>query len=210
MKRHDPGTPTGGFLDIGIVLTPMRGEDVSGDNYYIGYSGDRCLLAAIDGLGHGSEALAAARIAGEVLDRNPDDTLIRQMRTCHEALQAMRGVVMNLARFNETDETVSWTGVGNVGGVLIRNDGDGEHRFEHIIPRSGVVGFRLPQLVVSTLPVRSGDTLILTTDGVRDGFFESVDITKPAQEIAETVSVRFGRDNDDTLVVVAQYRGRNR
>ncbi len=210
MKRHDPDVRTGGFLDIGIVLTPMKGETVSGDNYYIGYSGGSCLLAAIDGLGHGSEALAAARIAGEVLSRHPDDTLIRQMRSCHEALQAPRGVVMNLARFSETDETVSWTGVGNVEGVLIRRNGDAQQRFEHVIPRSGVVGFRLPQLVVSTLPVRSGDTLILTTDGVRDGFIESVDITKPAQEIAETVSVRYGRDTDDTLVVVAHYHGRNR
>jgi len=57
------------------------------------------------------------------------------------------------------------------------------------------------------LPVFPGDFLILATDGVRGDFAHApLDCDTP-QEAAQNLLSRFGRDNDDALVLVAKFLG---
>src|SRR4029453_12896756 len=45
---------------------------------------------------------------------------IRLMRECHQSLVGLRGAVMSVASIHATEETMTWLGVGNVEGLLLR------------------------------------------------------------------------------------------
>ncbi len=65
----------------------------------------------------------------------------------------------------------------------------------------------LPALFASIIPVVRGDTLILATDGVRNGFAERIVPGGPAQQLADRIVADWGTRTDDTLVLVARYLG---
>ena len=69
------------------------------------------LVAVVDGLGHGDEAIAVARIAIHALEEQAEQSVITLVKHCHEALAETRGVVLTLASFNSLDSTMSWLGV---------------------------------------------------------------------------------------------------
>jgi phosphoserine phosphatase RsbX len=71
----------------------------------------------------------------------------------------------------------------------------------------GVVGYQLPRLRPSEIPVAPGDTLILATDGVEHGFADGLDLLQPPQELADGILAGHGRGSDDALVLVARYLG---
>ena len=56
----------------------------------------------------------------------------------HETLVRTRGVVMGLASFKAVEGTMTWVGVGNVRGLLLRATGG---RDESLLTRGGVVGY---------------------------------------------------------------------
>ena len=65
------------------------------------------------------------------------------MKLCHEALHTTRGAVLTLASFNGLDGTVTWLGVGNVDGVLLRADPKAMPVREYVLLHGGVVGLQL-------------------------------------------------------------------
>jgi hypothetical protein len=102
---------------------------------------------------------------------------------------------------------MSWLGVGNVEGALYRRDQSLRPARESLLLRGGVVGFRLPRLLASAVPVGVGDTLVLTTDGIAGPFFDGVRMNDPPDSIADALLTRFARSTDDALALVARYTG---
>ena len=111
---------------------------------------------------------------------------IRLVERCHEGLRKSRGVVMSLASFNGRDHTMTWLGVGNVEGVLIRRVQTVNAARETILLRGGIVGYQLPPLRATTVPVNRGDALIFATDGIREGFADGMTPGPPTQEILDS------------------------
>jgi hypothetical protein len=102
-------------------------------------------------------------------------------------------------------ETVTWLGVGNVEGLIIR--GDKVQPVENLILRPGVTGSQLPPLRATVIPVLPQDTLILFTDGIRNDFTEkTLDLSLPVQVIADRILARHTKGTDDALVLVGRYR----
>ncbi len=194
------------FIDCGVAAQALHGQHEIGDRHAIVHFDDGVLVAVVDGLGHGGEAAAAARIATEVFEQNAEQSVITLVQLCHERLKATRGVVVSLASFRASDSTVTWLGVGNVEGVLLHRDPYGTVNQEVLPLRGGVVGDQLPPLVASIVPVSRGDTLIFVTDGVRLGFAEGLRAYS-VQATADAVLSRFARATDDALVLVARYTG---
>jgi len=190
-----------------VAGRPLEGEAESGDQYVVRPLPNGVLVAAVDGLGHGPEAAAAARSAVAILKDYAHEPVISLLRRCHERLIRTRGVVMSLASFNALDNTMTWLGVGNVEGLLLRADVAANPPRENVLLRGGVVGYELPALHASILPVTRGDVLILATDGIRSGFVEDVTLSDPPQRIAEHILARRATGMDDALVVVARYLG---
>ena len=101
-----------------VAIRPLGSE--SGDQYLVSRTGDGGVLVAVaDGLGHGPEAASAARTAIGVLEAGHERDLGARFLRCHERLRDTRGVVLSLGLF--ATGSLTWLGVGNVDGVLLRS-----------------------------------------------------------------------------------------
>lgn len=198
-----------GCLEWSAVIYPMKNESVSGDLFFVKNRRDNVLVAAIDGLGHGSEALKASKKAVQSLDSFTDQSLISIINSCHLDLKKTRGVVINLAVFDGWEGTMTWAGVGNVEGVLYRSDEKEYMGRENLIVRGGVVGYRLPLLKASIVSVSPGDTLIFTTDGVNKDYMNNVNMKRTPDKIVDNIASNHIDKSDDALVFVARYVGRD-
>jgi hypothetical protein len=101
---------------------------------------------------------------------------------------------------------MTWLGVGNVEAILVRRNQGPVPSREVIFLRSGVVGYRLPALQAAVLPVSRGDIVIFTTDGIRHGFFDKLNLADSPQALADSI-LPYARDNDDALALVVRYWG---
>jgi serine/threonine protein phosphatase PrpC len=163
------------------------------------------LAVVIDGLGHGKDACEAASSAERILRADPGAAVTELVQRCHEALRGTRGVVMSIASFDARAATMTWLGVGNVEGLLVRRAP--EAGGEAVAQRGGTVGYLLPTLVPRTLQVAPGDTLVLATDGISGGFKSAVRQLRSAQEIADEILHTWGKSTDDACVLVARFLG---
>lgn len=193
------------LIEWGFAAMPLRGEAVSGDRYIIKPFQNGILIAVVDGLGHGYEAAEASEIAIATLDTYAHEPIIPLVRRCHEALKGTRGVVMSVASFNLLDKTMTWLGVGNVEGVLLRADAKSAISRESLQLRGGVLGYRLPQLRDSVIRLMRGDTLIFATDGIRSSFEKGIELSDKPKQIADNIMAQFARGMDDALVLVVRY-----
>jgi negative regulator of sigma-B (phosphoserine phosphatase) len=195
------------FIEWGVATQPIPGQTVCGDLHLVKAYAYGALVAVVDGLGHGDEAIAVARIAIDVLKEQADQSVITLVKRCHEALIKTRGVVLTLASFNRLDATLSWLGVGNVAGRLLRADTKAIPLCETALLRGGVVGYQLPPLHASAIAVAPDDLLILATDGIRNSFDLSDLLGGSPQKIADRVMSRHFKGNDDGLVLAARFLG---
>lgn len=193
------------FLEWASAGTTFAGQAISGDRGVVVAFPGGALVAVIDGLGHGTEACEAALAAERVLLATPSAPLSELVRQCHERLRGTRGAVLSLASFDERRHTMSWLGVGNVEGFLVRGPEDGP--CEAVATRGGTVGYMLPPLHPRTLEVQPGDTLVFATDGVRHGFKAEVLLARSPQQIADAIVRNWSRATDDAYVIVARYTG---
>jgi hypothetical protein len=194
-------------LDWAVATLALEGESESGDLHVVMPFDGGTLVAAIDGLGHGPEAAVAARNAAVTLERHAALPVVELLTRCHENLRGTRGAVITLASFSVRGGTMSWAGVGNIEGTLLRAEpGEGRRR-ESVMLVGGVPGHQLPSLRPNELSVSHGDTLVLATDGVRGGYLDLADWNEPPQELADHLLAEYGKATDDALVLVARYMG---
>ncbi len=195
-----------GLVEWGLASRAKEGEDSSGDRHVVAPFAGGMLLAALDGLGHGDEAAAASEVAARTLEAQPELSVLSLLRRCHEELLETRGVVMSLGSFNAHDSSLTWIGVGNVEGVLVRAD-ETTPRRESLLLRGGVVGYQLPALYASVIPISAGDLLVFATDGVRSEFAAQLVRGERPQQLADRLLSQYGKGTDDALVLVAEFQG---
>ena len=186
-------------------ILPGQGE--SGDRHLVCCAGDGILIAAIDGIGHGEEAANAAEAAISILKASPDEPVISLLERCHEGLRSTRGVVLSLASIDPKHGMMTWIGVGNVQGVLMRAGAKKGRVEEVLLLRGGVVGSQLPALQAAVLPIAKGDTLVFVTDGIRSEFVEGLSPLESPQRAADKILKQHSRGNDDALVLVLRLTG---
>ena len=195
------------IIEWGVASLTLAGEVESGDRHVVKTFPHGALLAAMDGLGHGEQAAAAANRAVKVLQTADTESIVSLLKRCHERLRSTRGVVMSVAAFNAVDETMTWIGVGNVEGVLLRADPTVVPGQKSLVSRNGVVGSRLPLLEAAIVPVMRGDTLIFATDGIGSEFTQHLALGDGPQQLADKILAQYATRTDDALVLVARYVG---
>jgi len=196
------------LIDVGIASFIPDGQVESGD-LSVAYSDpDHALLAAIDGIGHGKRAAAAARAAAAILESSPEEHPISLIQKCHESLRSTRGVVLSLASIDFQRRTLIWLGVGNVQGVLVRSANSPHSGNYSLLLRPGVVGSQLPALQTTTEPFSPGDTLAFATDGIRGDFADDLFPHEAPQRSADRILAKHCKGNDDALIFVARFTGR--
>jgi hypothetical protein len=188
---------------------------VSGDAHLVTSFPGGVLVAAVDGLGHGPEAVTAANLAITTLRENAWESVVALLQRCHEQLKGTRGVVMSLASFTMHGGLMTWGGVGDVEGVLLRGAPDADPARESLPLRGGVVGYQLPVVRSTALSVKPEDLLIFATDGIRSSFVEDPLLYNPLirlakdgpRQLADHLLAHYGKATDDALVLVARYLG---
>jgi serine phosphatase RsbU (regulator of sigma subunit) len=194
-------------LEWGVASRAIPGEKNSGDQYVVRALQHETLVGVIDALGHGSEAAAAAGQAMATIERYAHEPLPSIIQRCHADLIGTRGVVMSLASFRPADHSMMWLGVGNVEGVLVSADPLGRPTSTTLISRPGIVGGDLSKTNARTVPLKRGDTLLFSTDGIRPGAAAGIPSSETAQEIADRILSLFAKETDDALVLVVRYVG---
>jgi serine/threonine protein phosphatase PrpC len=202
-------TSRGAIIEWGVAGRSYDGRTESGDQYLVEAYSDGVLVAVVDGLGHGPSAAVAGQTAIAALEGHAHEPVVPLLKRCHESLRRTRGVVISLASFSAGTKTMTWLGVGNVKGVLLCPDGRGNHTRERLLLRGGVVGYNLPTLRPSTLPIAPSDTLILATDGLRSALVEDLALGDSPQQMADALLDLYRRGTDDAMVLVARYIGSN-
>jgi len=192
-------------IEAAFATLPLPGQSESGDLCLIKRLGKGTLLAVVDGLGHGQDAASAAHAAVGALDRYSREPLADLVRRCHDAMVGLRGVVLGLAYLDPQAATLTWLGVGNVGGVLLRADLGNRPSRVALVPNAGFIGAEATRPTTRSVPLALGDTVILFSDGIKDGFADSLVLSNTPQEIADFVITRHLKGNDDALVLVARY-----
>src|SRR5260370_34111004 len=111
---------------------------------------------------------------------------------------------MSLA-FVRADGSMTWLGVGSVEGRLFRTDPAARPARASLVTRGGIVGSQLPQLRAEVIAVAPGDTLILATDGINNGFADRLAADAPPQQLADHLLARHREGSDDSRLLVARY-----
>jgi negative regulator of sigma-B (phosphoserine phosphatase) len=194
------------LIQYAVAEAALPGQAESGDLHVVAPHPGGVLVAAIDGLGHGYEAAQASRTARATLVEDPSADLADLFLRAHDRLARSRGVVMSLASFGRTG-TLTWVGVGNVEGTLVRREEGTVRRSDSILLLGGVVGYQLPRLRPSTITVERGDVLIFTTDGIRGGYVAGLQRLPTPDALAERIMSDYAKGGDDALVLVARYVG---
>ncbi len=195
------------LVEYGVAKFVLPGQGESGDQHLVCCNQSGILIAAIDGIGHGEEAANAAKEAVSILKTGANEPVISLLQRCHEGLRATRGVVLSLASIDPEHGMMTWAGVGNVQGALMRAGSRKGAVQEVLMLRGGVVGSQLPALQAAVLPVAKGDTLVFVTDGIRGEFAEGLSALESPQRAADRILKRHCRGNDDALVLVVRLTG---
>jgi phosphoserine phosphatase RsbX len=195
-------------VEWGVATRCRRGETLSGDLAIVKLLPDGALVAAVDGLGHGSEAARAARTAERVVLGSSGRDLVPLFERCHTAMSQTRGAAISLAYVSASESRLTWLGVGNVEGRLLSGDPSVRGVKGSLALFNGVPGHQLPAMEIAALDVSPGDVLMLATDGIAAGFADSLDVWGSAQAITDRIMAKYWRANDDALVVAVRYLGR--
>jgi len=195
------------LLEYGVASVTPADQDESGDRHLVKTVHGGALLAVVDGSGHGKDAGSAARLAVETIETNADEDIISLFQLCHERLRATRGAVMSAASINVAQSTITWAGVGNVEGMILRFGSSAEKGIDRLLLRPGIVGCRLPPLRAAAGPIARGDLIVLATDGIKPDFESRIMPDEHPRVIANKISLRYRKQSDDGLVLVARYLG---
>jgi serine phosphatase RsbU (regulator of sigma subunit) len=194
-------------IDWSVAARPLPGQTVSGDLHVLRPFDGGVLLAVVDGIGHGTEAIAAARVAAGILQHHAPDSIISLVQHCHQSLARTRGVVMTVASVSLAEGTLTWLGVGNVEACLLRANPGAMPASETVLLRGGLIGYQLPALHASVIPIAPGDLLVFATDGIRHAFTRGVDIHDPPKRITQRILTEHFKGTDDALVLAVRYLG---
>ena len=197
------------MVEYGVAKYVLPGQGESGDHHLVCCNRNGILIAAIDGIGHGEEAASVSKTAAALIRSSADEPIISLVERCHEKLRSTRGVVLSLAFVEPERGMMTWLGVGNVQGVLMRSDARNGNAQESLLLRAGVVGSQLPALQATVLPIAKGDTLFFATDGIRSDFPATLSARENPQRAADRILEQYRSGNDDALVLVTRIAGIN-
>jgi negative regulator of sigma-B (phosphoserine phosphatase) len=190
-------------LEYSSTIRPFPGESVSGDAVVVRPLEDGIFVAIVDVLGHGPEANELTHVIDRYLSKYGADDVGGVMKRLHQHLQGTRGAAVGLCAINAASGRAVYVGIGN---TAMRRFGNTETR---LVSQDGVVGQNMRTPVLQSLQLEAGDVLVLYSDGVSDRFtsedYPSV-LRHPANEVAQNIVQRFGKNHDDAACLALRYR----
>jgi hypothetical protein len=191
------------LLEWAVAGAPADGQNESGDSHLVDHTEQGVLLAVVDALGHGAEAAAVADRAVAAMRTRSSHRLDDLMWRCHDAMAGTRGVVIATA-WLDAGAVLTWLVVGNVNAALMRRRYANLERHAAPISHAGVLGMRLPRIGARALSLRSGDLLIMATDGIDPSFSDDLGPVGDLSGATRRLVERSRIPSDDALVLMAR------
>jgi serine phosphatase RsbU (regulator of sigma subunit) len=186
---------------IAVAARPYPGETVNGDAWQVDWHGPVCRISLVDGLGHGSQAAAAALAAVAALAAEPALNPVEAVHCCHDALADTRGAALLVASIDVPRGQLIVAGAGNVEARLCQDGG-----VEHLMTDRGIVGSVLPRLRPVEMALAPDWLLLMYTDGIKRRFdVQPLLEAAPGRDaLAQAILTGWGRATDDATVLVVQ------
>lgn len=184
------------------VSVPKHGETVCGDAW--SWSGDRSRWSVLvaDGLGHGPDAAVASAEAVRIFALHAGASGADILAAAHEALRHTRGAAIGLAQVRPGAGELSFTGVGNIGGVALTPQGS-----RSLVSHAGIVGHECRKIQTFSYPWSKESVLVLFSDGLQTRWtldrYPALRGRDPAL-LAAVLYRDFARGRDDVTVVVGR------
>lgn len=197
--------PGGVAIDWVAARRTKKAGGVCGDGFYIGLKGGKLLAALLDGAGSGAAAAQATEAGLGFLRATQSCEIATLFAATHEACLGTRGVAMAAAVIApqpaSEPETV-WAAVGDIAGFIAPRGGQVRRANAALLPRGGVLGYRLPKVSESRHALGEDAFILLASDGLRSpseaGFWPN-DATPEAMTAMMTA---LARDNDDASAIM--------
>ena len=193
-----------GFI-VASRMTPIRGENVSGDSWSSLCFDHSLGVAVVDGLGHGPKAAEAAHAAIEAFHRSVREVgPARAIELAHQALLSTRGAVMAVACIDGAAQTLRFAGLGNISAVV-----HSQGTTTRLGSTDGTVGYGVRKARESSVAWTPRSTLIMNTDGLSSRWSLAKHpglLSRHPVLIAAVLHREFARNTDDATVVVIQGR----
>ncbi len=205
MKRMATATK----LNFGTKTVSSPGEEMAADLWVVKQFGEQWLMAVIDGLGHGPEALKAAETARgviEMFEGQPHPATI--LTECSAAMTNTRGAVIGLCLVDYGRDRLTWSGVGNIEGKVVWRETEGQLQQVSLISTPGIVGCDLPKLNQQVCKLKPASLIIMFTDGLDSKwvFPENRWLFEMEPEaLAAHLMKSHSKKTDDSLVAVVRY-----
>jgi anti-sigma regulatory factor (Ser/Thr protein kinase) len=186
------------------ICVAAGGELVSGDAWTVVRSGDRTVIAAVDGIGHGEQAHDAARAATQAVRRNAAHAPGEIVGAAHDALRSTRGAAVAVLDVRPGG-AVRYAGIGNVSAAIV---GDGGVR--RLVSLAGTGGHEARRIQEFQYDWPAGALLVMHTDGLATQWslasYPGLAARAPAL-VAAVLLRDFDRGRDDVTVLVARREG---
>ena len=181
-----------------VYSGPLESEKENGDGYFIKKRGSISYVFLIDGLGHGIEAHHATQKALRHLENIyhwPEKDIIDVL---HQKLASTRGIVIGLMIVNDEEDTLRFTGIGNIAGYIIGK------KSASFLNYSGIVGSNVRKFKTFEYSVESDSVLVLHTDGIKGDWSKSFDRFWDGnlQQFAHEIFTEYSRATDDSSIIV--------
>jgi anti-sigma regulatory factor (Ser/Thr protein kinase) len=189
-------------LEIAGLVSPIKGEQLSGDNMAWEITGERCMILMADGLGHGPQAAEAADEAVRIFRSNIGESPTSIMTRMHDALKKTRGAAAAVVEVRHRAGTLTYTGVGNIAGSIISTS---TNLGRSLISHNGTVGHIMPRVQEFKIDWPRDGVLIMHSDGLQSRWdlsrYPGILARRPAL-IAGVLLRDFRRERDDSSVLV--------
>jgi serine/threonine protein phosphatase PrpC len=146
---------------VGGVALCATGETVCGDAWGVVENGSVASLLVADGLGHGPEASEAAQAAVSEFAAASADSPSRILELVHQRLKPTRGAAVALARLDRNDNSLLFSGIGNIVGRLLSGVDDRTMMSQH-----GTAGVQIRSLRDMRYDWPDHALLVMHSDGL--------------------------------------------
>lgn len=187
-------------LRYGVSQHSLHNDPACGDTWHLAYNGANVSALVIDGLGHGEDAERAAKAGEQVFAQTPFASPVLLMEDMHRDMIGSRGGAAAFAQFNAARDSLTFTGVGNIGACLIAAD-----KSRGLASHPGIVGGQYRKAQPFDYAHVNGHLLIMYSDGLQSRWnlqdYPGLVHRHPAV-IASVLHRDFCRGRDDVTVLV--------
>jgi len=200
IEQPAEANPHKSSVELAGLLSPVAGEMACGDNLAWDINGDRCIVLAVDGLGHGLQAAEAADEAVRIFRAHSSESPANLITRLHDALKKTRGAAAAIAEVRPLAGTVVYAGVGNISGTIL------SHTLgRSLVSHNGTLGHVMSRVQEFKVDWPKDGILVMHSDGLQSRWdlsrYSGLLNRHPAL-IGGVLLRDFRRERDDASVLV--------